>query len=125
MEKNWSTAWKKALIWFSSYFSFIAFALVGGYTILKNDDEELKRTAKNAFIVCLIFACFSGFLTIFTNLAGMSDSYYSSAAYDFYDICSKLVNVARVVVYAVFIIVELVRKESPKPETLASPDQAE
>ena len=39
MNSNWSKKWKKCLIWFSSYISFIAFAIVGGYVIIKNDDE--------------------------------------------------------------------------------------
>ncbi len=112
MKKEWSNKWKKVLIWFSGYFSFIAFAIVGGYTIVKSEDEELKKCTKTAFIVTLIFACLSAFLTIFSSFAGMSESYYSSAAYDFYDIFSKLVSVAKVVVYAVFIILELVKKET-------------
>ncbi len=111
MKSNWSNKWKKCLIWFSAYMSFVAFALVGGYTIVKTEDEDLKKTTKTTFIVSLIFACFSGFLTIFSCIAGMSSTYYNSAAYDFYDIFNKLVNIARVVVFAVFIIMELVKKE--------------
>ncbi len=111
MKSNWSNKWKKCLIWFSAYMSFIAFALVGGYTIVKTEDEELKKATKVAFIVSLIFACISGFLTIFSNAAGFSDNYYGSAAYDFYNIFSKIVNIAKVVVFAVFIIIELVKKE--------------
>ncbi len=40
----------------------------------------------------------------------MSDNYYGSAAYNFYDIASSLLNVDKIVVYAIFIILELVKK---------------
>ncbi len=111
MKSNWSNKWKKVLIWFSGYFSFVAFAIVGGYAVIKGNDEELKKTAKTAFIVTLIFACINAFLTIFSSFAGISDNYYISAAYDFYSIFSGLVSVAKIIVFAVFIIIELAKKE--------------
>ncbi len=116
MKNIWNNAWKKCLIWFSGYFSFIAFAIVGGYTIVKNEDEELIKCTKTVFIVTLIFTAITAFLTIFSSFAGMSDNYYSSAAYDFYDICSKLVSVAKILVYAFFIVVELIRNKNSKVE---------
>ncbi len=119
MNGNWTRKWKNCLIWFSAYMSFIAYALVGGYFILKNDDEEYKKTTKKALIVTMIFAAVSGFFSIFTNFAGMSDAYYSSAAYDFYDIATRLVNVAKIAVYAVFIVIELAKKEA-----VAAPEEA-
>ena len=44
----------------------------------------------------------------------MADGYYSSGAYDFYSIASNLVNIAKIVVYAVFIIIALVKKDETK-----------
>ncbi len=117
MKSGWSNKWKKVLIWFSGYFSFIAFAIVGGYTIIKSENEEHKKTSKLAFIITLIFACLSAFLTIFYNCAGMSDSFYGSGAYDFYDIFGKIINIAKVIVFAVFIIIELVKKEKVEDDT--------
>ncbi len=109
MNSVWSNKWKKCLLWFSSYISFIAFALVGGYIIVKNEDEDLKRTTKKTFIVTLIFACISAFLTIFSNFASMSSTFYQSGAYDFYTYCTKFVSIAEIVTYAIFIIWELVK----------------
>ena len=43
MNKVWTKKWKEVLIWFSGYINFIAFALVGGYTIVKSGDEDLKK----------------------------------------------------------------------------------
>ncbi len=111
MNGVWSNKWKKVLIWFSAYISFIAFALVGGYAIVKPESEDVKKTTKLALIVSIVFACISGFLTIFNNFASMGDNYYSSSAYDFYDISTSLVNVAKIIVFAVFIILELVKKD--------------
>ncbi len=115
MNGLWSSKWKKCLIWFSAYVNFIAFALVGGYVILKNDDEELKSSTKTAFIITMIFAAVSAFLSIFYNFASMSDKFYNSSAYDFYDIATKIVNVAKILVFAIIIIIELAKKEeAPK-----------
>ncbi len=111
MKNIWCDKWKKCFIWFGSYFSFIALAIVGGYTIVKSESEELKKTTKTAFIVCLIFAAISAFLTIFYSFASMSGNYSGSAASSFYNIASKIVSVAKIVVYAIFIIIELVKKD--------------
>ncbi len=111
MTSVWSNKWKKCLIWFSAYISFIAFAIVGGYVIIKPENEELKKSTKLAFVVSLIFAGLSAFLTIFYNFAGMSNTFYGSGAYDFYDNFSRFVNIAKIVVFAVFIVIELIKKE--------------
>ena len=111
MNKIWTKKWKSALIWMSAYLNVIAFALVGGYVIVKDDDEELGKTVKNAFIVTIIFAALSAFLSIFNYIGGFADNYYSSNAYEFYSVCNSLVGIARIVVYAVFVILSLVKKE--------------
>lgn len=45
MKEVWTKKWKKVLIWVSGYFSLLAYAIVGGYVIVKSEDDELKRTA--------------------------------------------------------------------------------
>ena len=55
MKEVWSKSWKKILIWACGYVSIIAFAIAGGYAIVKSEDEELKKTAKTCFIVTLVF----------------------------------------------------------------------
>ncbi len=119
MNSVWSKGWKKCLIWFSSYMSFVAFALVGGYVIVKNEDEELKKTAKTALIVTLIFTAISAVLSVFYNFGSLSNTFFSSTAYDFYDIISKFLNVAKIVVYAIFVIMSIVKKddENQNPPT--------
>ena len=114
MKEVWSKKWKEVLIWFSAYISFIAFAIIGGYTIVKSNDNDLKKTAKTAFIVTLIFSAVSAFLLVFHYFASMADGYYGSGAYDFYSIASNLVNICQIVVYAVFIIMALVKTDGTK-----------
>ena len=114
MKEVWSKKWKEILIWFSAYISFIAFAIIGGYTIVKINDDDLKKTAKTALIVTLICSVVSALLLVFHYFASMADGYYSSGAYDFYSITSNLVNIAKIVVYAVFIIIALVKKDETK-----------
>ncbi len=112
MNSIWSKRWKKVLIWFSAYFSFLAFALVGGYVIVKDEDEDLKATAKQAFIVILIFAAISACLSFFGYIGSFSDSFYNSAAYDIYSTISTLANHAKTVVYVVFTVLALVSKDN-------------
>ena len=114
MKEVWSKKWKEVLIWFSAYISFIAFAITGGYTIVKSNDNDLKKTAKTALVVTLIFSAVSAFLLVFHYFASMADGYYGSGAYDFYSIASNLVNIAKIVVYAVFIIMALVKTDGTK-----------
>ncbi len=112
MNGNWSKKWKQVLIWFSGYISFLAFAIVGGYTIVKSEDEELKKTAKQTFIVVLIFAAINAAMALFNYVGGFSDNWYSSSAYDFYSTLSKLVSIASIVVYGIFIVWTLLKKEN-------------
>ncbi len=113
MQTTWTQKWKKILIWLSGYLNFVAFALVGGYTIVKSEDEELKKTAKQAFVVTLIFTALSAFFSLFNYCGDLfSDRYaYNSDAYKFYQTGNIVVNVARIVTYAVFVILTLVKKE--------------
>lgn len=113
MGNVWSKKWKELLIWFSGYFSFIAFAIVGGYTIIKGENEDLKKTAKQVFIVTLIFAALSAFFSFYSYCLGLFDV-NSSGAYEFANICSQLVAIAKIVVYAVYMILVFLQKDAPK-----------
>lgn len=105
MKEGWTTRWKALLIWISGYLSFIAFALVGGYVIVKSEDEELKKTAKTVLIVTLIFTAISMFLGIYNGIGNMTDHYYASNAQDAYNVMQQITNIAKIVVYAVFGII--------------------
>lgn len=115
MNGKFSNTWKKLLIWFSAYFSFIAFAIVGGYVVVKEDDEELKKTTKVAFLVTLIFAAISAFLSIYYNCYSLSQG-STSGAYDFYKWLSFFNIIGRIVTYAAFMIVSIFIKDK-KTET--------
>ena len=121
MKEGWSRRWKALLIWASGYLSFIAYAIVGGYVIVKSDDEELKNTAKKTFIVTLIFTAISMFFSIYNSIGALSSSYYSSGAYVAYGVLQMIVNIAKIVVYVVFALLSFfnVKVVSDKSEEKA------
>ena len=121
MKEGWSRRWKALLIWASGYLSFIAYAIVGGYVIVKSDDEELKDTAKKAFIVTLIFTAISMFFSIYNSIGALSSSYYSSGAYVAYGVLQMIVNIAKIAVYVVFALLSFfnVKVVSDKSEEKA------
>ena len=102
---------KKVFILLSGYLSFIAYAIVGGYVFVKSDSEELKKTAKLTLIVTLIFTAISAVLLIYNHFGNFFGGYYSSTAYDVYSIITGIVAIAKIIVYAVLIIMVLVKKD--------------
>ncbi len=112
MHINWNNKWKAVLVWLSAYLNFIAFVVVGGYFYVKKEDEELQSATKQAFLVTLGFTAISAFLSIFNYIGGLTNNYYASDAYDFYSVCTTIVGIAKIVVFATFIILALVKKES-------------
>lgn len=105
MNEGWTKRWKALFMWLCGYLSFVAFALVGGYVIVKSEDEELKKTAKTVLIVTLIFTAISMFLSIFYSIGSMTNNFYSSDAYDFYNIMQQITTIAKIVVYVVFALI--------------------
>lgn len=101
--------WKKVFIFLSAYLSIIAFAVLGGVIWYKKDeDEDVKKTLKLALILTLIFTAISAFLNIYNHIGSLCLGYYSSTAYDFYDIVSTIVALAKIIVFAILIIKEIV-----------------
>ena len=111
-----SNMWKKIFILLSGYVNFIAFAVVGGLVCYKTEDEELKKTAKLTLIISLIFFGLLAIFAIYNYIGGMFNGYFSSTAYDVYVIINNIILIAEIVVYAVLIIMELVKGLSKKEE---------
>ena len=107
---------KKVFILLSGYLSFIAYAIVGGYVFVKSDSEELKKTAKLTLIVTSIFTAISAVLLIYNHFGNFFGGYYSSTAYDVYSIITGIVAIAKIIVYAVLIIIVLVKKDKETSE---------
>lgn len=125
MNFNWNKKWKSVLVWLSAYLNFIAFVLVGGYFYIKKEDEEVQSATKQAFLVTLIFTAINAFLLLFSNIGGLTNTYYSSSAYKFNSVCVNLVSIAKVVVYATFIIFTLVKKDETAMVEAADPEDVE
>lgn len=105
MKKIWNNRWKKALIWLSGYLSFIAYAIVGGYVIVKSEDQELRKTAKTAFVVTLIFTAIGALQNILAQINNRSG--YSAGFGEFLAWLGFFVMLAEIAVYATFIIMSL------------------
>ena len=105
MKKIWDNRWKKVLIWLSSYISFIAYAIVGGYVIVKSEDEDLRKTAKTALIVTLIFTVLSALYSILNSINSISG--YSRGFAEFLSWYSFFQRIAQIAVFAVFIVMAL------------------
>ena len=113
MNISWNNKWKSVLVWLSAYLSFIAFVIVGGYFYIKKEEEELQIATKRAFLVTLGFTAISAFFSLFHYIGGLANHYYVSSAYDFYSICTTIVGIAKIIVFATFIILCLTKKDAP------------
>ena len=112
MNFNWNNKWKSVLIWLSAYLNFISFVLVGGYFYVKGEDEELQTATKRAFLITLGFTAIGALLSIFNYIGGLTNNYYASSAYEFYSVTVTIVNIIKILVFATFIILTLVKKDA-------------
>lgn len=113
MNINWNNKWKSVLIWLSAYLNFIAFVVVGGYFYIKKEDEELQTVTKRAFLVTLCFTAINAFFSIINSIGGLTNNYYTSSLYEFYSICVSIVGIAKIIVFATFIVLALIKKDAP------------
>lgn len=97
--------WKKIFILLSAYLSAIAFAVIGGVVWYKNnEDEEVKKTLKLALILTLIFTGISALLGLYNYIGGFWSHYYSTLAYEINSYIGSLVNIAKTITFAFYII---------------------
>lgn len=121
MKEVWSNSWKKILIWACGYVSIIAFAIAGGYAIVKSEDEDLKKTAKTCFIVTLVFLAVDALISIFSAI---SQGVYSAGFAAFIAWFSFAVLILKIAAYAFFIVMELVNARGEQPaQSKALPEE--
>lgn len=121
MKSDWNNRWKKALIWLSGYLSFIAFALVGGYVVVKCEDKELRKTAKTAFIATLLFTAIDVLISFFNRINALAG--YNRTFSDVLDWIDFIVFLAKIAIYAFAIVVVLFVDNSSAPEKNESAEQ--
>lgn len=102
--------WKKLLVWASAYVNVIVFALVGGYFMLKDDDEEVKRSVKYALLLYLAFTASVAVLNLYSYIGNALDWDYGSWVYELYAALTVLNNIARIVVFATFACIAFFKK---------------
>lgn len=123
MKEGWTRRWKALLIWLCGYLSIIAFAITGGYVIVKSEDEELKKTAKAVMIVTLIFTAFSMLFSLINAFGSMSQNYLASDFYAFYRIFTQIVAIAKIIVFAVCGAVSFFKGDKNKKIALPEEDK--
>lgn len=131
MKEVWTKSWKKVLIWACGFVSIIAFAIAGGYAIVKGEDD-VKSTAKRCFVVTLIFLAADAFMSILSGIAGFASS---SVFYDIIRLLNFILLIAKIGIYAAAIIITLVSGRSAsqpaaqvaerKDETTAQTEEGE
>ena len=113
--ENINNMWKKVFILLSAYLSAIAFAVIGGIVWYKNEEnEEIKKTTKLALIITLIFSGISAIFSIYNYVGSLWSHYYSTGAYEFYKVINTFVNIAKIIVFAVLIIREIIKETKSK-----------
>ena len=116
MKEVWSKSWKKVLIWACGFVSIIAFAVAGGYAIVKGEDEGIRRAAKQCFVVTLIFLAADAIVSILSSIAGLASS---AGLYDVLGWLNFILVIAKIGIYAAAIIMTLVsgKNETSAPQT--------
>lgn len=109
---NWNNKLSKLFIYLSGYVSFIAFAIVGGFTLVKTDDEELKTTTKRVFIITLIYYALVAVMAIFNYFGAMSNNYYGSGFYNFVRIMNNLIEIVKIVVFATLMLFVIFKNDN-------------
>lgn len=110
---KWTRKLINVLIWVSGYLDFVAFVIVGGFAVVKGDDEQ-KLVAKKVFVITLIFLALNGIMSFLGSTgAWFGNQYYSSWFYDFQVSMTRIINMAETITFATFIILELLKKEDP------------
>ena len=117
MKEVWTKSWKKVLIWACGFASIVAFAVVGGYAIVK-EDEEVKRTAKNCFIVTLIFLAVNAAVSILSGISGFA----ASAGFNtFLRWLNFILLFVKIAVYAAAVVMALIAAKNETSSGRAEP----
>ena len=110
-----SKSLKKAFMWAAAYLNIIGFILVGGYFYLKEkEDEDMQKEVKTCLIVTLIFTAINAFVALFNYFSGLFGASYSGVVGTIYSILVAVVGIGKIVTYAVFAIIALVKGKENK-----------
>ena len=105
--------WKKLTIWGSAYVNILAYVLVGGYFMIKDDDERVKKSVKYAFLVSLAFTVCSILLNAFSYVGyGLNWSFTET-------VCRKwnnIMNFSRYIVYPLCAVIDIFFGKKEKVE---------
>lgn len=103
---------KKVFLLLCGYISFVAFSVIFGFVAFKSTDFELKKTAKTCFFVTLVFVLCKSIVLLLSCIGQMFDGYSSSTFCKVLGIAGLIISVAKIITYAVLIVLELVKKDA-------------
>lgn len=117
---KWTNNWQKLLMWVAGYVSFIGYILVGGYFIIKGDDD-LKAEAKKGLIVSLIFLVLDMLILLINNFTTLS----STSSVEGMIIFGAIVSIAKVATFIVMAALAFFSKAKEEPKEEAVEDSKE
>ena len=120
MKGLWTKNWKKALIWLCGYVSLIAYVIAGGYVVAKSTDKELQKTAKQVFVVTLIFAAIEAVLLILSLIASLGADMGNALVW-----IRFFVTLAKIGVYAAGLLMALFTGEGSARAVAAKEEKPE
>ena len=99
--ENLSVKMQKLILWVSSYANILAILLSGGYILRFGKNEEVKKTAIDAFLANAVFLCISMILQV-TNGVAIDLINFSSA--ELLVALTLIFNLVKIIFYLIKII---------------------
>ena len=119
---NLSKNFKKTVIWVTGYLNLIAFLLAGGYIFVKSEEEDVRSSAKSAFLLVVTFTAIDIVRMIVYNIMSVANAGYK--ALSVVSDIGTVVAVIEALAFVIFFILDLcgikfipVRYEEKKAET--------
>ncbi len=106
--ENWNNKWKKILLWVVSYLNILGFVLVGGYFILKGDND-LKKESKKCFITMLPFIAIDALIDMITYFISINGSVSGASNISTF---SSIIGIIKIVTFVVMIVLVILEKNS-------------
>lgn len=100
--KGLSAKWQKTIIWLTGYVNIVAFILAGGYLFKNTECEEVKRSAKIAFVVTAIFTALEAILNFLQYCCGLAESAGAWLTKTYY-----VIQIVKVIAFAIMLIIDV------------------
>lgn len=100
--KGLSAKWQKVIIWLTGYANIIAYVIAGGYLFKNTEHEEVKHSAKIAFVVTAIFTVLEALCQFLNYCCGLAESSGSWLNKFYY-----VVEIVKIIAFAIMLIIDV------------------